>query len=133
MKVRPPKLWQDLDRSQRKAIQDFAVQVALEEARKQEQLVCKDALVQYIKVACLLLHDMHGMSEEDLICFVGTHLRYFKKQNKLILSGEQEDFLNQKLAEIFPQNGFPQHFVDELVAPVELIDDPKEKKDEVQK
>lgn len=128
MKARIPKAWQALPKEQKKAIQDYAVQVAVEEAKKMEEGVCRDALEQYIKVACLVLHDVFGFGEKRLTCFLGTHLRYFKQHNRLLLKGEKERYIEERLKTIFHKDGFPQHFIDGLVAPVALIDDPMEGK-----
>lgn len=127
MKALVPKAWQNLDPKQRKAIEQYAVEIAMEAARKQEEHDCRIILDLYMKMVCTVLHDAFGFGEKRLTCFIGNHKRLFVRQNKLVDKGEQLGYLNKRMAEIFKKDGFPQDFIDGLLGTVELVDEkPKE-------
>lgn len=83
----------------------------------------------YMKMMCCVLHDAFGFGEKRLNRFIANHKRVFARQNKLVTRGEQIGYLDRRMAELFPKDGFPQKFIDDIVGEVELIDAPKEDND----
>ena len=67
-------------------------------------------LRQYMMMVCCVLHDGHGMTEEDLTCFLGAFRQFFRRQAKLVKEGTQLQELERRMSEIFPSNGFPDDF-----------------------
>ena len=78
----------------------------------------------YIKMACLVLHDAFGFGEQRLRAYIGNHKRLFHRQAKLVRKGDQLEYLDRRMAEIFKKDGFPQDFIDELLGPVDLTEKP---------
>ena len=76
----------------------------------------------YMKMVCCVLHDAFGFGEKRLTYFIGNHRRLFDQQNRLVNKGEQPEYLNKRMAEIFKKDGYPQEFVDGLIGKIELID-----------
>ena len=125
MKAKIPKGYKDLSRKQQEAIKGYIVEIATEAARKQEEHDCRIILDLYIKMVCCVLHDAFGFGEKRLTHFICLHRRLFAKQNKLVTKGEQLEYLDKRMNEIFNKDGFPQKFVDSLIGDIELIDAPE--------
>ena len=120
MKVKIPKSYKQLSHTDQQDLKKFTQEVALEAA---EAMLEKDARVMldiYMKMACLVLHDAFGFGEKRLTMFIGNHKRLFHRQAKLVARGEQLEYLNRRMAEIFKKDGFPQKFIDDLLGEVEV-------------
>ena len=119
MKANIPKAWQDLPTSQRKKIEDYCQRVAREAAIETTQRDARIMLDLYIKMVCVTLHDAFGFGEKRLTMFIGNHRRLFKRQCRMVQDNTQIEYLNQRMAEIFKKNGFPQQFFDDMLGAVE--------------
>lgn len=122
MKARVPKPYQDLPEKQQEVIKNYIAELATEAARKQEEKDCRIILDLYMKMVCCVLHDAFGFGERRLNRFIGNHKKLFNRQNKLVMKGEQLEYLNGRMKEIFKKDGFPQEFIDSLLGEVEIID-----------
>ena len=127
MKARVPKLYQDLDKKQQEVIKEYIAELATDMARQQEEKDCRLILDLYMKMVCYVLHDAFGFGEKRLVRFLGNHKRMFNFQNRLVMKGEQLEYLNKRMDEIFKKDGFPQEFFDSLLGEVEIIDAPEER------
>ena len=125
MKARVPKLYQDLNKKQQEVIKEYIAELATDMARQQEEKDCRLILDLYMKMVCCVLHDAFGFGEKRLIRFLGNHKRMFNFQNRLVMKGEQLEYLNKRMDEIFKKDGFPQEFFDSLLGEVEIIDAPE--------
>jgi hypothetical protein len=120
MKVKIPKSYKQLSHTEQQDLKKFTQEVALEAA---EMMLEKDSRVMldiYMKMACLVLHDAFGFGEKRLTMFIGNHKRLFHRQAKLVQRGEQLQYLNDRMAQIFRKDGFPQKFVDDLLGEVDV-------------
>lgn len=120
MKVRIPKSYKQLSHTDQQDLKKFTQEVALEAA---EMMLEKDSRVMldiYMKMACLVLHDAFGFGEKRLTMYIGNHKRLFHRQAKLVQRGEQLQYLNDRMAQIFRKDGFPQNFVDDLLGEVDV-------------
>lgn len=124
MKARIPREYQNLSPKQQEVIKQYIADIATEAATKQEEQYCRELLELYIKTVCCILHDAFGFGEKRLNYFIGNHKRFISRQNKLVERGEQQEYLNRRMAEIFKKDGFPQKFIDDIIGEVELIDVP---------
>ena len=124
MKARIPKAYQDLSPRQKEQLKDYIVEVATEAAKKQEEHDCRIILDLYMKMVCCVLHDAFGFGEERLTLFIGNHKRLFARQSRLVDKGEQQEYLNKRMSEIFKKNGYPRDFIDSLFQDIELKDAP---------
>ena len=120
MKVKIPKSYKQLSHTDQQDLKKFAQDVALEAA---EMMLEKDSRVMldiYMKMACLVLHDAFGFGEKRLRLYIANHKRLFSRQVKLVQRGEQLEYLNKRMAQIFRKDGFPQKFIDDLLGEVEV-------------
>lgn len=109
-----PRPWERLPSSQRKAIEEYALEIA----RQQEEKDVRIMLDLYTKMTVCVLHDGHKMDEDELICFLGNHKRLFQRHARMVREGTQLDYFNKRMAEIFPTSGFPQKFFDDMLEEV---------------
>ena len=123
MKVRVPKPWEKLSPRDQEKLKAFTRDVALEAAERQIEVDGRIMLDIYMKMACLVLHDAFGFGERRLTRYIGNHKRLFVRQAKLVQRGEQLEYLNRRMAEIFKKDGFPQKFVDDLLGEVAAPED----------
>ncbi len=126
MKARIPREYESLSPRQKDRLKDYIVDMATKAALKQEEHDCRVILNLYMKMVCCVLHDAFGFGEKRLTCFIGSHKRLFDRQTKLVLKGQQIEYLDKRMREIFKKNGFPQDFIDGLLDDLELVDAPKE-------
>ena len=117
-----PREYHELSKSGQKRIEDYIVEIATEAAKKQEEKDIRIVLELYIKMFCYMLHDTERFGKKRLIRFLYNHKRMFKGQNRLVTRGEQLDYLNKRMDEIFGKDGFPSYIIDSILAEVEIID-----------
>lgn len=123
MKAKIPKAYSSLSKKAQQNIADYATKIALDAAREQEEKDARIILDLYMKMTCLILHDAFGFGERRLNRFIANHRRLFVQQSKLVKKGEQLDYMNKRMAELFKKDGFPQEFIDNLCGTVEVVDD----------
>ena len=126
MKARIPREYQNLTERQKEKIKDFIVETTVTAAREAEERDGRIILDIYMKMVCCVLHDAFGFGEKRLNYFIANHRRLFVKQSKLVSKGEQLDYMNKRMAEIFKKDGFPQEFIDSLLGEVGMVEKPKE-------
>lgn len=119
---KPPKEYHQLSKAGQKRIEDYIIEIATEAAKKQEEKDIRVVLELYIKMICYMLHDTERFGKKRLTRFLYNHKRMFKGQNRLVTRGEQLDYLNKRMDEIFGKDGFPSYIIDSILGEVELID-----------
>lgn len=126
MKARIPREYESLSPKQKERLKQYCIEVATNAAMKQEEHDCRVILDLYMKMVCCILHDAFGFGEKRLTYFIGNHKRLFYRQNRLVSKGQQLEYLNKRMSEIFKKDGFPQEFMDDLLGAVDLVDAPEE-------
>ncbi len=121
MKAKIPKSYKQLSHTDQQELKKFTQDVALEAAEKMLERSSRIMLEIYMKMVCVMLHDMpNGFGEKRLRIFLAGHKRVFERQFRLVERGEQLQYLNNRMAEIFKKDGFPQKFVDDLLGEVDV-------------
>lgn len=64
----------------------------------------------FIKIICLIMHDVFGWGEKRLLLLLGALRGIFHQQQKLVKEGKQLEYLNQRMAEIFKKGGYPDDY-----------------------
>ena len=128
MDVRRPKEYHELSRRGQERINEYIIECATEAAKKQEEKDIRIVLDLYIKMICYMLHDTERFGKKRLKRVLYNHKRMFKGQNRLVTRGEQLDYLNKRMDEIFGKDGFPNDIIDSILGEVEIIDAPEEGK-----
>lgn len=122
MKAKIPKCWNSLPQSERDKVTQLAKDIALEAAEKQLNKDMRIMLDLYIKMVCVVLHDAFGFGERRLTRFLGNHKRLFARQTRMVKDDTQVKYLNERMAQIFKKDGFPQKFFDDMLGEVETDD-----------
>jgi hypothetical protein len=121
MKVKVPKSYKQLSHTDQQDLKKFTQDVALEASEKMLERNARIMLEIYMKMVCVMLHDMpNGYGEKRLRVFLAGHKRVFARQFRLVERGEQLQYLNKRMAEIFKKDGFPQKFIDDLLGEVDV-------------
>ena len=121
MKVKIPKPYKQLSHTEQQDLKKFTQDVALEASEKMLERNARIMLEIYMKMVCVMLHDMpDGWGEKRLRVFLAGHKRVFARQFRLVERGEQLQYLNKRMDEIFKKDGFPQNFVDDLLGEVDV-------------
>lgn len=120
MKVKIPKSYKQLSHTDQQDLKKFTQDVALEAAEAMLERNSRIMLDIYMKMVCVMLHDAYGFGEKRLRVFLAGHKRVFARQFRLVERGEQLQYLDQRMAEIFKKDGFPQKFVDDLLGEVDV-------------
>lgn len=129
MKARIPREYQNLSARQKEKIKDYLVETVTKATREAEERDCRIILDIYMKMVCCVLHDAFGFGEKRLTRFIGNHRRLFARQVRLVSKGEQVEYMNKRMAEIFKKDGFPQEFLDGMLGEVGMVE--PEKKEEL--
>lgn len=108
MNCNMPKDWDQLKPSQQDKI--------VEAFKKCESKDMAVMMRQLLQMCCCVLHDGNGLTEEDLICFLGSFKQFFRRQSKLVKAGTQLEELDRRMKEIFPSIGFPDEFFASFLA-----------------
>jgi hypothetical protein len=119
---KPPREYHELSKAGQKRIEDYIIEIATEAAKKQEEKDIRVVLDLYIKMICYMLHDTERFGKKRLTRVLYNHKHMFKGQNRLVTRGEQLDYLNKRMDEIFGKDGFPNHIIDSILGEVEIID-----------
>ena len=122
MKARIPREYENLNPRQKERLKQYCIEVATAAAKKQEENDCRVILDLYMKMVCCVLHDAFGFGEKRLSMFLGNHKRLFDRQNRLVSKGQQVEYLNKRMAEIFKKDGYPKEFINSLIGEIEIID-----------
>ena len=101
MKANTPKAWQALPQAQRKQIEEYCLNVALEAARETTERDARIMLDLYIKMVCVTLHDAFGFGEKRLSMFLGNHRQLFRRQKGMVKNDTQIEYLNDRMTKIF--------------------------------
>lgn len=110
MRANVPIPWERLPKSQKEAIGDYCKEVTSKQMARESRIL----LEMYLKISCILQHDVFGKGEKSLTMYLGNHRTFFRSFRKLETQAEQMAFLNERISKIF-KNGFPQEFVDGLL------------------
>lgn len=115
MDARIPKEWEQLTPASQRRVEQYWIS-------KYSELLEKNMRIMfdlYMKMVCVTLHDKLWLGEEELMLFLGHHRELFREQIKMVRSDEQIEYLDRRMAEIFPKNGFPQGFFDKMLGGIE--------------
>ena len=119
---KPPREYHQLSKAAQKRIEDYIIECATEAAKKQEEKDIRTVLELDMKIDVCVLHDSEGFGKKKLMRYLYNKKRAINYQNRLVTRGEQLDYLNKRMDEIFGKDGFPSHIIDSILGEVEIID-----------
>ena len=107
MKVRVPK---ELTPGQQRRAQKWAEEVAIDQLEHQGRIL----LDTFIKMICVIMHDVFGWGEKRLLLLLGQLRGIFLQQQKLVNEGKQMEYLDRRMAEIFKKGGYPDAYFERM-------------------
>ena len=120
--TRIPKPYTTLPTKEKEEIKKYMTEIAVEIAKEREAAYCRQVINLIFRMLCCILHDTEGFGKGRLVRVLGNFKRTFNFHNRLVERGEQEEYLDRRMNEIFGEGGFPKDFVDNLLSQVELYE-----------
>jgi hypothetical protein len=120
--TRIPKPYANLPTKEKEEIKKYMTEIAVEIAKERETLYCQQCLGVNIKTSAIAMYEAFGMTPNEIIQFIGNFKRIWKYNNRLLDKGITENYLDERITEIFGEGGFPKDFVDDLLSQVELYE-----------
>jgi hypothetical protein len=127
MKAIPKKELNQLKPSAIKRIEEYYDNFYRNEYTKALERDGRIMLDLYMKMTCVTMYDKLQMTEDEIYLFLGHHRELFHDQVKRVRSGEQVDYLNRRMEEIFKTKGFPQGFFDKMLGKVDVQENADER------
>ena len=108
MKANLPKSWYSLPPIEKRAIENLVKEEAFKIADRESE----ETQEIWIKLSCILLHDM-GLTEEELLRYIAGWKRMYRRNERCGNKEQQTVWLEKEMARCFP-GGFPQMRIDEM-------------------
>lgn len=110
MRANMPRSWNQLPKSERDALQKAMTEQVYALVDNEE----KEMQVIWIKLACLLLHELFGFGEIRLLRFIAHWKRIYRRQARFGDDASARDgWLDEEMKRLFP-NGFPDVRIQEM-------------------
>ena len=93
--------------------QELLTQLMADECKRRMDEEEVNLFLQYMKSACIVLHDYKGFTVEELMIFIGSFTNIRRKFRKLTSIAELEASLDKEMERIF-DGKFPTDFVERL-------------------
>lgn len=108
MKANVPRSWHTLPPIEKRAIENLVK----EEAYKIVDRENDEMQEIWIKLSCILLHDM-GLTEDELLQYIAGWKRMYRRNERCGNKDEQTAWLAREMERCFP-SGFPQMRIDDM-------------------
>ena len=109
MKVRPPKTFDQLSRSDKDKIN----QIIDQEAERRANHHLAECQKIWLKMACIVLHRGFGFGKDRCLLFLANWKEMYKINSKIKTKEEQTAYLAAAIDEIF-HGGYPETYIDKL-------------------
>lgn len=110
MKANVPRSWHNLPPVEKRALENLVREQAYLLADKEHERV-QEVM---IKGNCIMLAQIFGYTEEQLLAYVAEWKRFYRRLERLGTQEAQDAWLEEQMKTCFPTCGFPQFRIDEL-------------------
>ena len=110
MKANMPKSWWKLPKPERESLQKVLSDLCYDMVDKEEVELQET----WIKLACIILHDVFGFGETRLLRFIAAWKRTYRRNDRNANKQKQTEWLASEMERCFPKDGFPQDRIDEM-------------------
>ena len=110
MKARLPKSFLDLPKREKEIIEKVYRDSVESEVNRYFALLQKN----WLKMSCIVLHDFCGASKDDCLIYLANFKAVYRENGKKDGNEAQQEWLAQKMEEIFGVGGFPKEYLDKL-------------------
>lgn len=111
MKANMHRSWWSLPKSERDSLQKAMsdkVYALVDEEEKEMQVI-------WMKMACIILHELYGIGEERLMRFIVAWKRMYRRQARFGEDRAARDaWLDEEMNKLFPKDGFPDLRIQEM-------------------
>ena len=102
--------WFKLPQKERDAIE----QAKAEEARRLAEDSLAETQEVWLKMDCMLLHNVLGLTEDQLIAHLLAWKRAYRMNLRIQTKEEQDAWLDAEMKKCFPTGGYPQTIIDDI-------------------
>lgn len=110
MKVRLPKSWDRLPKSEKEIINQVMTDKVIKQVCHEQAELQKI----WLQMACIVLHKNFGFGKKRLLIFLGVWREMYRINTKLGCREEQTNYLAGELDKIFGKGGYPYEYIDRL-------------------
>lgn len=110
MKVRTPKAFKQLSKSDQKKIKELATETAIEQVLHDEAELQKI----WLQLACIVLNKYFGFGRKRLLIFLGNWREMYRINSTLSSKEAQAEYLTAEIDRIFRKEGYPYKYIDKL-------------------
>lgn len=110
MKVRLPKSWGRLPKSEKEIINQVMTDKVIKQVCHEQAELQKI----WLQMACIVLHKNFGYGKKRLLIFLGVWREMYRINTKLGGREEQTNYLAGEMEKIFVKGGYPYEYIDKL-------------------
>lgn len=111
MKANITRSWYKLPKPERDSLQKAMTEQVYNLVDKEEQ----EMQVVWIKLACIILHDVYGIGEKRLLRFIAAWKRMYRRHARFNDDKhDRDEWLASEMARCFPKGGFPDERIEEM-------------------
>ena len=110
MKANIPKSWNSLPRHEKEAIKKLMTEQVVEIVDEEE----KQMQVVWMKMCCILLHEIYGFGEIRLLRFIARWKRMYARNKRYATNEGRDEWLDGEMKKLFKSCGFPDIRIQEM-------------------
>ena len=110
MKANLPKSWNSLPRHEKEVIKKLMTEQVVEIVDEEE----KQMQVAWMKMCCIILHEVYGFGEIRLLRFIARWKRMYAKNKRYTTNESRDEWLDGEMKKLFKSCGFPDLRIQEM-------------------
>ena len=110
MKANLPKSWNSLPRREKEVIKRLMTEQVVEIVDEEE----KQMQVAWMKMCCIILHEVYGFGEIRLLRFIARWKRMYAKNKRYTTNESRDEWLDGEMKKLFKSCGFPDLRIQEM-------------------
>jgi hypothetical protein len=110
MKANIPRSWHSLPQREKEAIKKLMTEHVYELVDEEE----KQIQVTWMKMCCIILHEVYGFGETRLLRFIARWKRMYARNKRYTNEKDRDAWLDEEMKKLFKTCGFPDLRIQEM-------------------
>lgn len=110
MKANLPRSWWSLPKAERDSLQKVMTERVYDLVDEEE----KQIQVTWMKLCCIVLHEVYGFGENRLLRFIARWKRIYARNKRYTTSESRDEWLDAEMKKLFKTCGFPDVRIQEM-------------------
>lgn len=110
MKANLPRSWWNLPKAERDALQKVMTERVYDLVDEEE----KQIQVTWMKLCCIVLHEVYGFGESRLLRFIARWKRIYARNKRYVTNKSRDEWLDEEMKKLFKTCGFPDVRIQEM-------------------